>query len=686
MINRELLNPRSIAVIGGSNDIRKPGGKILKNILDGGFTGDIYVVNPKEDMVQGQACYNDAAELPTHDLAILAIAAKHIPDTVELLARDKNARAFIVISAGFSEEGSAGQALEKKLVDTVNKYQCNLIGPNCIGVLTPAYHGVFTEPVPRLDPRGCDFLSGSGATACFIMENGIAKGLRFASVFSVGNSAQLGVEDLLEFLDESFDEESSSRVKLLYLESISDPKKLLKHASSLIRKGCRIAAIKAGSSEAGSRAASSHTGALASSDLAVGALFRKAGIVRCSGREELINVASVFMHKELKGKRIGIITHAGGRAVMLTDALSKEGFEVPEIVHPKAFELLDMLYPGASVSNPVDFLATGTAEQLGQIIDYTDRYFDNIDGMAVIFGTPGLSEIFDVYDLLDEKMSSSVKPIFPILPSIVTARKEVDHFLESGRINFPDEVLFARALALAFFTPSPAEKPVRSPGIDTSGIRAVVERANNGYLSPQEVNNMLACAGIPLAPECIATSPEEADAAATETGFPLAMKVIGPLHKSDVGGVRLNIADPGMARNTYEDLMKIEGASGVLIQPMLKGIELFAGVKYEEQFGHLVLCGMGGIYIETIRDFTYGLAPLSSREAAEMVKGLKSYPILRGTRGQKGINIRSFEDILERISSLLEAVPEIREMDLNPLISQGNGLLAADARISIFKK
>ena len=250
------------------------------------------------------------------------------------------------MSAGFSEENAEGKALEQKVVNSINQVGGALIGPNCIGVLTPSYHGVFTKPIPRLDPRGCDFISGSGATACFIMEAGISNGLTFASVFSVGNSAQMGVEDILQYLDETFDPEKSSKVKLIYMENVSKPQLLLKHASSLVRKGCRISAVKAGSSEAGSRAASSHTGALASPDVAVDALFRKAGIVRCFGREDLVAVASVFMYPEMAGKNIAIITHAGGPAVMLTDVLSNGGMNVPHIEGPDAKELLSQLYPG----------------------------------------------------------------------------------------------------------------------------------------------------------------------------------------------------------------------------------------------------------------------------------------------------------------------------------------------------
>jgi acetate---CoA ligase (ADP-forming) len=683
MINRELTDPTSIVVIGGSNDLQKPGGKIVKNIIDGGYKGKLLVSNPKEDIVQGLSSFRNTSDLPQAELAILAIAAKYIPDTMELLVREKGTRAFIVISAGFSEESEDGRVLEQRMVDIVNKAGASLIGPNCIGVLTPAYHGVFTLPIPRLTMSGCDFISGSGATACFIMENGIQKGLSFARVFSVGNSAQMGVEDILQYLDESFDPETSPKVKLLYLESVNKPQLLLKHASSLIRKGCRIAAVKAGASEAGSRAASSHTGALASSDLAVDTLLRKAGIVRCSGREELINVASVFMHKPLKGKNIGIVTHAGGPAVMLTDALSKEGFNVPHITNPKAGELLQELFPGSSVNNPIDFLATGTAGQLGKILDYTDRYFDEIDGIAVIFGTPGLSPIFDVYDVLDEKMKTSAKPIYPVLPSTYTARQEVESFLQKGRINFPDEVLFARALGLAHFTPPPAMHAEPQLIQLPEDIKKAIELKQNGYLDTKTVAAILDTFGIPRVAEKVAVTKEEVLEAAKNTGFPMVMKVVGPIHKSDSGGVILDINDIESAVETYNVLNKIQGSEGVLLQSMLSGIELFAGVKYEKKFGHLVLCGMGGIFIEVLKDFSAGLAPLSSEEAGEMIRRLKIYPILKGIRGQIGINLELFKDILIRISNLVQSIPQVTEMDLNPLIAENDKITAVDARIKI---
>ena len=683
MITRQLIDPKSIVVIGGSNDIQKPGGKVLKNLIDGNFAGELFVTNLKESEVQGIKCYSDPADLPQVDLAIIAIAARFVPDTVRVLAEQKHTRAFIVLSAGFSEESEEGARLEKEMVDIINNVGGSLIGPNCVGILTPSHHSIFTYPIPRLEAQGCDFISGSGATACFIMEAGIPKGLTFANVFSVGNSAQMGVEEILKYMDETFDPEKSSRVKLLYIETINKPQMLLKHAASLIRKGCKIAAVKAGSSDAGSRAASSHTGALASSDVAVNALFRKAGIVRCYGREDLISVASVFMHPELKGKNIAVITHAGGPAVMLTDALSNGGLEVPHIDTPESKELLTQLFPGSSVANPIDFLATGTAEQLGIIIDYVEEKFDHIDAMVVIFGTPGLFPVFNVYDVLDLKMKQCKKPIYPVLPSILTAKKEVDDFISKGRINFPDEVSLGNALARIYNTPEPAPEEIDLPEVDHKKIRDIIDNSGNGYLEPRQVQELLDAAGINRAGEAVAQTADEAVKYAEELGLPVVMKVVGPVHKSDVGGVVLNIKTTDQVRSEFERMIQIKDTTAILLQPMLSGMELFAGAKYEEKFGYMILCGMGGIFIEVLKDVSAELSPISKDKALEMIRSLKSYQILEGVRGQEGINIEMFAENLARLSALLNAAPEIFEMDLNPLLGSKKQVVAVDARIRI---
>ena len=683
MINRELLDPQSIVIVGGSNNQHKPGGAIVRNLLQGGYKGTLRIVNPKEDEVQGIKVFHDVKELPPTELAVLVIPAKLCPDTAETLARDKGVKAFIIISAGFGEETKAGAALEQRILDTCERYGASLIGPNCIGLLNRQHHSVFTQPIPNLNPKGVDFVSGSGATAVFILESAVIKGLQFNSVWSIGNGKQIGIEDVLQYMDEHFDAEHDSRVKLLYIENVGNPDKLLFHAASLIRKGCRIAAIKAGSSESGSRAASSHTGAIASSDSAVEALFRKAGIVRCFSREELTTVGCIFTLPELKGKNFAIVTHAGGPGVMLTDALSKGGLNVPKLEGPAAEELKTKLFPGSAVANPIDILATGTAEQLGIAIDYCEEKFDEIDAIAVIYGTPGLTTLYEAYETLHKKILESKKPIFPVLPSLHTAGPEVAEFLAKGHVNFSDEVTLATALSQIMKTPQPAPPEIELFGVDVPRISEIVSRTKNGYLNPDPVRELLGCAGIPMVPEKVSNKKEELIQFAKQAGYPVVAKVVGPVHKSDVGGVTLNIRTPEHLSMEFDRMMKIKDASGVMVQKMLKGTELVIGAKYEERFGHVVLCGLGGIFVEVLKDVQSGLAPLSYGEAYSMIHSLRGYKILKGTRGQAGINEKKYAEIIVRLSTLLRFATEIKEMDINPLLADGDDVVAVDARILV---
>lgn len=685
MIHEKLINPESIAVIGASNHLGKPGGKLIQNLLIHNYRGKLYAVNPKETEVQGIKACRSVSDLPDVDLAILAIPAQACLETVEILATQKNTRGFIIISAGFSETTDEGKALEKKIVQIVDSVGGTLIGPNCIGIITPNHTSVFTTPVPKLWEQGCDFISGSGATAVFIMEAGIPKGLRFSSVWSVGNSAQTGVEDILEYFDTTFDPGKSSKVKLLYLETISNPDKLLYHAVSLVKKGCKIAAIKAGSSSAGSRAAQSHTGAMVSSDAAVEALFRKAGIVRCMGREELVTVANVFLCKELKDKKIAIITHAGGPGVMLTDALEAGGLSIPVIKDSSAKRaLLAKLYPGSSVENPIDFLATGTAEQLSAIIDACENDFD-VDGMAVIYGSNGLVPVHDVFQQIDKKMHECNKPIYPILPSLIEVREDVALFLSAGNVNFPDEVLLGTALTKVMNTPLPTDEQIFLTGIDIPEIRRIIDNAQSGFQSPETIHQLFRAAGIPAVKEIVVDNEDNAVKAAKEIGFPLVMKVVGPIHKTDVGGVIMNVRNEESVRKEFQNLIKIEGATSVLLAQMAFGIELFIGAKYEPRFGHVILCGLGGIYVEVMKDVSSGLAPLTITEALSMIKSLKSYKILQGYRGKSGVNVNRFAEIIVRLSTLLRFATEIKELDINPLLGKDNDIFAVDARIRIEK-
>ncbi|MDD4829897.1 MAG: acetate--CoA ligase family protein [Bacteroidales bacterium] len=684
-VTKELVNPRSIVVVGASNDVTKPGGAILRNIIEGGFKGDIYVVNPKEDEIQGVKCYKDIKDVPQVDMAVLAIAAKFSEATVKVLTEEKSTKAFIIISAGFGEESQEGKELEQRIVKLIEDNDACLIGPNCTGIFTPHHRAIFSKPFPQTSSKGVDFITGSGATGCFIMDIGMQQGLHFNHCWGVGNSAQLGIEDILEYHDEAFDPKTSSKVILMYAENIKNPQKLLKHASSLINKGCRIAAIKSGGSEAGSRAASSHTGALASPDVAVDALFRKTGIIRCNGREELITVGAIFTYPEFEGKNIAIITHAGGPAVMLTDALSRGAMDVPHIEGPKADELLTKLFAGSAVGNPIDFLATGTPEQLGQIIDACNNDFDNIDAMCIIFGTPGLDKIFDAYRVIDQKMKTSKKPIFPIMPSTLVAGEEVREFVSKGNNYFPEETVFGTALAKIKSTPKPTNDVKDLISIDTKKVRQIIESVGDGYMDTKVMYDLLDAAGINHSNEISSNKVEDSIAFAKQFGYPLVMKVVGPVHKSDVGGVVLNVKDEETIRREFDRLMKIKDTYAVQTLQMLFGTEIYIGSMRTDLFGHQVLCGIGGIFIEVLKDVQSNLAPIGIGEAKQMIKNLRSYKIIEGVRGQEPVNEELYAEQIARVSALVQAAPEIAEMDLNPLLGSAKAVVAVDARIRIEK-
>ena len=685
MINRELINPQSIVVVGGSNNVHKPGGRLVRNLLDGKYKGELYVVNAKEDDVQGLKSYHSVHDIPETELAIISIPGPACPEAVDVLAKQKNVKAFIVISAGFGEETHEGAILEEQMLKSINEAGASLIGPNCIGLMNMHYHGVFTQPIPEFHADGVDFISSSGGTALFIIESALTKGLRFSSVWSVGNSKQIGVEEVIEYMDRNFDPVLDSKIKMLYIEQIKNPDKLLYHASSLIRKGCHIAAIKAGT-DVGKRAASSHTGAIASSDSAVEALFRKAGIVRCFSREELTTVASIFTLKEVKGKNCAIITHAGGPAVMLADALEKGRLNVPKLDGPLAAELKSKLYPGAAVGNPIDIIGTGTPEHLATAIDFCENRFEDIDLMMVIFGSPGLVKLYDTYEVLHKKMEECKKPIFPVLPSIVTAGPEVKSFVKKGHVNFSDEVTLGTALSRVLNTPKPMSTDIQLYGVDVPEVRRIIDRLpGSGYLNPEEVRTLLKAAQIPLVEEFTSTDRDELVAFAKRVKFPVVAKVVGPIHKSDMGGVALNIRSEEHLIFEYERMMRLPDVTAVMVQPMLKGQELFLGAKYEDRFGHVVLCGLGGIFVEVLKDVSYGLSPLSYDETYSMIRSLRGYPIIKGTRGQRGVDEQQYADIIVRLSTLLRFASEIKEMDINPLVATERGLFAVDARIRIEK-
>lgn len=684
MINNQLISPESIVVVGASNDMLKPGGSSLNNLLKGTFKGNLYIVNAKGGKIQGLDAYTSVEDIPQTNLAIISVPARACLDVMETLAIKKGVKAFIVYSAGFSEESLEGTVLEKKMVEIVNKAGATLIGPNCSGFFNMNHQSIFTRPVPSLDPQGIDMISSSGGTITYLIESAMRIGLRFNSVWSIGNTAQVGVEDVLGYMDENFDPKTSSRIKLLYMERIAEPDRFLRYSASLINKGCRIAAIKSGTSDSGSRAASSHTGAIASSDSAVEALLRKAGIIRCFSREELVNVGAVLSLKEMRGRNLGIISQAGGPAVILTDALSKGNLNVPELDKEASKELKDKLLPGAAVSNPIDIIGTGTGEHLITAIEFLEKQKE-IDGVAVIYGNPGVSNVQKAYEMLDQKIKTSKLPIYPILPSVIMAVNEMENFVKKGHVNFTDEYALANALSKVVARTPPSVGKMEDLNINIPRIRSIIDVAKNGYIDSDTIRELFNAAGIPLVEEFITDNKTKLRDKAKKMDFPLVAKCVGLVHKSDAGGVVLNIRSEEHLSLEFDRLMKIPEAKGVMIQPMLSGQELFIGAKYEPLYGHIVLCGLGGIFVEVLKDVASGLAPLSFNEANSMIRSLRAYKIIKGTRGQKGLNEQLFAEIIVRLSIMLRFTPEIKEIDINPLLANDKDVIAVDARIRIEK-
>lgn len=681
---QNLFHPGTIAVIGASSDPLKPGGRVIKNIQENGYGGRLWAVNPKAGSrsILGLPTYPGIQALPdAPELAIVAIPAAHVLSTLKELAK-RRTPAVIVLTAGFGEKDEAGRLMEQEMRRIADDAKMVLIGPNCSGFLTRSYKGKFAGIIPRLPGGAVDFISGSGAMVDYVMERASGRGLSFGTVINLGNSVQMGVEDLLELYDRNYGSQSA-RILMLYLESVKKPVKLLHHARGLFHKGCALIGIKSGATAIGERAAASHTGAMATSDTAVEALFEKAGILRMQGRGDLINAACVLQAAggRLKGKRVCIITDAGGPGVALADELARQGMELPLLQARTRAELAGILPPEASTQNPIDALPSRTAEQIKTIIRIlTEHEREHIDVIAVLTGNSGLSDMTPIYTEISAAMRTSAIPVLPVLSSVTSCRKQIADFVAGGRIYFPDEVELGRALGrVARWTIPPGEPSVPA-GYDRAAIQSVLSD-QSGALAPAPVRRVLKAAGIRLPDQIEVLREQDLAAACRQAGYPLAMKVIGPLHKTDAGGVRLGIQDEAQALTAWKDLIRIRDARGVLIQPMIDGKEVIMGASRQGEFGHLVMFGLGGIYAEAVRDVKFALAPLDRVEALRMIRGIRSFGMLQGVRGETGMDVDILADWLRILGRLVADFPQIGEIDLNPVKGVGSDLYAVDARI-----
>jgi acetyl coenzyme A synthetase (ADP forming)-like protein len=691
------FNPRAVAVIGASRQRGTIGGEIFHNLLSFGFNGPVYPVNPTAAVVQSVPAYANVEAIPGPvDLAIIVVPADRVIEVAAGCGR-KGVKALVVISMGFSETGSDGQGQQAELVRVCREAGMRLIGPNCMGIIN-------TDPDVRLDatfapnmpPAGrVGFSSQSGALGLAIIEHANSLGLGISTFVSVGNKADISGNDLLRY----WEADPGTDVILLYLESFGNPKKFSQIARRVGREK-PIVVVKSGRSAAGARATSSHTGALiAASDVTVDALFRQSGVIRTDTLEELFDVASLLANQPLpRGNRVGIITNAGGPAILCADACEARGLEVPVLSKESQDKLRAFLPAGAGLGNPVDMIASAPAEHYRQAIEIVAGD-SNVDALIVIFTPPLVTRAEDVA----QETIKAVKTIDPGKPvlSVFLSAEAAPAALGSGDVRIPSysfpetaAIALARAARYRQWRERPETLAPGFPDVRRDEAAAIVATAllrGDGWLTPEETAKLFSCYGLPLIEQRIVESPERAGAVAADMDGPVALKVIAPgvVHKTEAGGVRLNLLGAGQVREAAEKMTAGLAANGIsptgfLVQRMAStGVEMLVGVVHDPQFGPVVACGAGGVQVELLRDVSIRLTPLSAEDASEMIRGLKTFPLLNGFRGGPVCDVAALEDGLLRTSKMVEDIPQIAELDCNPFVVQEHGAVILDARVRV---
>jgi acetyl coenzyme A synthetase (ADP forming)-like protein len=657
----------------------------------------VYPVNPAAGVIENIKSYPSIeAIFEPVDLAVIVVPASSVVDVATACAR-KGVKALVVISAGFSETGKEGKARQAELLKVCRGAGMRLIGPNCMGIANtnPAVllDATFAPGIP---PRGrVGFSSQSGALGLAIMEFANSLGLGISTFVSVGNKADISGNDLLRY----WESDDDTDVILLYLESFGNPKKFSEIARRVGRKK-PIAVVKSGRSAAGARATSSHTGALiAASDVTVDALFRQAGVVRTDTLAELFDVASLLANQPLpNGRRVGIITNAGGPAILCADACEARGLEVPVLTDDSQAKLRAFLPAGASVGNPVDMIASAPAEHYRQAIEIVAAD-ENVDSLIVIFTPPLVTRANDVARAIVESASriDGNKPLLSVFLSAHEAPKELS--TANFRIpsySFPETAAIALARATRYHQWRERREtyPTRFNDIRVDEAAAVVAAAlarGEGWLTPDEVAKICACYGLPLIQQRVVASIEDAGAAADEIGGRVALKAIAPglVHKTEAGAVRLDLHGAEAVRDAAREMNEKLSSngyspSGFMVQQMAtRGVEMLVGVVHDPQFGPVVACGAGGVQVELLKDVSVRLTPLSNEDAAEMIRELKTYPLLTGFRGSVPCDVAALEDGLLRVSAMVEELPQIAELDCNPFVVHETGAAILDARIRV---
>jgi acetyl coenzyme A synthetase (ADP forming)-like protein len=680
---RPFFAPRSLAVVGASPRHGTIGGELFRNILRGDFVGAAYPVNRGGIPVAGVRGFTSVADIPDDvELAVICVPGELAVDAARD-ALDAGVRALCVISAGFAEVGDEGTARQEELLALVRARGARLVGPNCLGIAVSEARLNATFGPRALPPGPIAFSSQSGALGLALLEHATERGLGFSSFVSVGNKADVSANDLLEY----WEDDEQTRVVLLYLESFGNPRRFARIARRVARKK-PILAMKSGTTRSGARAAASHTAALAGSDAAVGALFHQAGVIRARTLDELVDAAAILSEAPLPaGRRVAVVTNAGGLGVLCADACEAAALDLPPLSPETTGELSRLLPRAASVANPIDMLGSATADTYRAVLPHL--FADvRVDAVITLFVPPVVAGAEDVAAAIASVADQARELEKPLLAVVLAEGGTPGALRRPGIVTFAYPESAARALGLAAsraeWLRRPAGRVPRVEGIDRAAAEEVAGRALCGssdvWLAPAAARALLAAYGIPLVPERVASTVEGAMAAAEELGFPAVVKTaVAGAHKTERGGVALRLADAAAVARAAAAI-----GPPVIVQPMVAGrVELLAGVVQDPVFGALVAFGAGGVLAELIGEAEFRIAPLTDADAAEVVVAGKAGRLVRGFRGAPPADEAALRDLLHRLSQLGEDLPEVAELDLNPVMAGPDGCVAVDARVRL---
>mmetsp|Transcript_1547 Transcript_1547/g.1058 ORF Transcript_1547/g.1058 Transcript_1547/m.1058 type:complete len:712 (-) Transcript_1547:5176-7311(-) len=693
MTLKSLFRPKSVAVIGASTKELSIGNRVIRNLIDFDFKGDIYPINPKADEVRGIKAYKSILNVPDNiDVVHMVIPAKFVPQAVEECGI-KCVKNIIINSGGFAEIGSDGEAIEKDFLKKAKKYGIRILGPNCQGIINSdpdirAYcNFTFTKP----DTGYISIVALSGGVAELIHQGFSELGVGTRIYASNGNACDITIPEIMEYLGN----DDGTRVVVTYVEGLRDPETFMRIAKEVSAKK-PVLAMKAGRTKEGAKAASSHTGGLAKEDLATDVIFKKASILTFENEGELISAATAFASEPIpKGNRVGIITNTGGPAVIATDVLVKAGLTLPHLSEKTKEFLKEKLYKEASINNPIDVLATGTAEHYRACLDAV-MDDENFDCVYVNFVTPFFVDTDSIAKEIVEVNKQQRKPIICNLMTDKRQWTETLSILQKGGVpcfSLPSDA--ARAMtAMAKYNSIQNREIGEVKTFDNIGkavAKNIIENAkqkNRRFLSAEEAYKILEAYGIDVADWKIAKDIEEAKKAATDIGFPIVVKADSSsvIHKSDMGAVAVNLKDENAVVSSISEMkskIKSDDLQFFIQKYISDGLEIIVGAKEEKGLGHLIMFGLGGIYVEILKDVVFNLTPVTTTEAYEMLSSIKGASLLDGVRGQKGVFKEGITEIILKLSQLLTDLPMIKEMDLNPIIAFENRVLAVDARIEV---